>query len=149
MGMFRCSKSSLLRALLLLLLSSFYLRPDQIPSLPQHVYHVLLGRGIELHRALHPPDAVRSLSQRLRGVLRLLLVTFGHHDLLSKTRFCSGGRRSGLLPSRTCLGFFYTRRGRNLGQGERSRSKTGRLNKVDEAVDRATLTTLVVTQLLS
>src|SRR5919202_6493675 len=96
MGMFRCSKSSLLRALLLLLLlllllSSFYLSPDQIPSLPQHVYHVLLGRGIELHRALHPPDAVRSLSQRLRGVLRLLLVTFGHHGLLlSKTHFCSG-----------------------------------------------------------
>jgi hypothetical protein len=76
--------SGRLLLLLLLLLAAFYLRPYQISGLPQHVYHVLLGRGIELHVPLHLSDAVRGLSQRLQGVLlRLLLIAFRHHNSLS------------------------------------------------------------------
>jgi hypothetical protein len=48
--------------LLLLLLPSLYLSPYQISGLPQHVYHLLLGRGIELHGALHPSEVVHGLS---------------------------------------------------------------------------------------
>jgi hypothetical protein len=74
----------LLLLLLLLLLASFYLCPYQIPGLPQHVYHVLLARGIELHVSLHLPDTIRGLPQRLQGVLLcLLLVAFCHHNSLS------------------------------------------------------------------
>jgi hypothetical protein len=48
--------------LLLLLLPSLYLSPYQISGLPQHVYHLLLGRGVELHGALHPSEVVHGLS---------------------------------------------------------------------------------------
>jgi hypothetical protein len=48
--------------LLLLLLPSLYLSPYQISGLPQHLYHLLLGRGIELHGALHPSEVVHGLS---------------------------------------------------------------------------------------
>jgi hypothetical protein len=48
--------------LLLLLLPSLYLSPYQISGLPQHVYHLLLGRGVKLHGALHPSEVVHGLS---------------------------------------------------------------------------------------
>lgn len=48
----------LLLLLLLLLLYPFYLSPHQVSCLPQHVYHLTLRRGIELHVALYPPYAI-------------------------------------------------------------------------------------------
>jgi hypothetical protein len=54
--------SGLLLLLLLLLLPSLYLSPYQISGLPQHVYHLLLSRGVELHGALHPSEVVHGLS---------------------------------------------------------------------------------------
>jgi hypothetical protein len=78
-------KNSLSRLLLLLLLSSLYFSPYQISRLPQHFYDLLLGWSIKLHGALHSPNVIHSLSQRLhRILLRLLLVaTFRHRGLLS------------------------------------------------------------------
>jgi hypothetical protein len=67
-GLLPASKPGLLNSeqflglLLLLLLPSLYLSPYQISGLPQHVYHLLLGRGIELHGALHPSEVVHGLS---------------------------------------------------------------------------------------
>jgi hypothetical protein len=68
-GLLPASKPGLLKSeqflgllLLLLLLPSLYLSPYQISGLPQHVYHLLLSRGVELHGALHPSEMVHGLS---------------------------------------------------------------------------------------
>jgi len=84
-GLLPASKPGLLTieqssGLLLLLLPSLYLGPYQISGLPQHVYHLLLSRGVELHGALHPSEVVHGLSQRLhRILLRLLRVVAFRH----------------------------------------------------------------------
>jgi hypothetical protein len=68
-GLLPASKPGLLNSeqssgllLLLLLLPSLYLSPYQVSGLPQHAYHLLLGRGVELHGALHPSEVVHGLS---------------------------------------------------------------------------------------
>jgi hypothetical protein len=87
-GLLPASKPGLLNSeqflglllLLLLLLPSLYLSPYQISGLPQHVYHLLLSRGVKLHGALHPSEVVHGLSQRLhRILLRLLRVVAFRH----------------------------------------------------------------------
>jgi hypothetical protein len=97
--------------LLLLLLPSLYLSPYQISGLPQHVYYLLLGRGVELHCALHPSEVVHGLSQRLHRILLRLLrvVAFRHQDLLSNNRLLLGAGLGNALLEHISVVVLYTR----------------------------------------